>query len=77
MKWGNQRIIAKIANISEPSLSQFINGSRRPIWKIAKNLAKITKTQPELWLEGTSDEIKQALNNVNIETNQEGDNRVE
>jgi hypothetical protein len=40
-------------------------------------LSATTATTPDLWLEGTSEEIKQALNNVNIETIQEDDNRVE
>jgi len=78
MKWGSQRIIAKVANISEPSVSQYINGGRRPTWTKAKILANITKTNPALWLDGTPDEIKAALKNKNIKTNPtEEDDSVE
>jgi transcriptional regulator with XRE-family HTH domain len=61
MKHGTQTKIAKLANISEPALSQYINGRRRPSWTTAKIIAKITKTKTELWMDGTPEEIKQKL----------------
>lgn len=77
MKHGTQTIIANRVGISYAYISQLISCKRRPSWLIAKKLSATTATTPDLWLEGTSEEIKQALNNVNIETNQEGDERVE
>jgi plasmid maintenance system antidote protein VapI len=62
MKKTKQKHIAESAGISEPFLSMIINNDRRPSWPVAKRLAKATKTKPELWLEGTTESIKSALN---------------
>ena len=61
MKTITQAHIAKSLEISEPFVSLLVNGVKRPSWKRAKQLAEITGTTPILWLEGSPEEIKQAL----------------
>jgi transcriptional regulator with XRE-family HTH domain len=58
MKKKTQRILAQKAMISEPFLSLIVNGERRPSWKVAKRLAAVTKTKPELWLEGEPEHMQ-------------------
>ncbi len=60
----NQKTIAKKAGISEPFVSQIVNGKKRPTWTKAKKLADATTTNPELWLEGTPDQIRDAIKNA-------------
>lgn len=54
--------IAKQLDVTPQYISQLANCTKRPNWKRAKQLSKITNTYPELWLEGTSQEIKSVLN---------------
>ena len=61
MKKYTQANIARQIRVSEAFLSQLANGLRRPSWPTAKKLAKVTDTDPVLWLEGTPEQIKQAL----------------
>ncbi len=56
-----QTIIAQKAKISCAFLSELKNGKKRPSWHTAKRLASVTNTLPILWLEGSSEEIKQVL----------------
>lgn len=44
------------------SIYNIINARRRPSWAVAKRLAEVTGTSPELWLEGQPDQIRGALN---------------
>ena len=53
--------IARLAGISPGFLSDISNGKTRPHWKTAKRLARITNTRKTLWLEGTPQEIQQAI----------------
>jgi len=53
--------IARSANIASSTLYNIEAGRRRPSWKVAKQLAQATCTNPELWLEGSPSEIKAAL----------------
>lgn len=57
----SQKEIAQLAEISDAFLSQILAGLRRPSWKTAKKLSKITFTTPELWLDGSPDQIKSAI----------------
>ena len=66
MKWGIQKRISELTGLSESYVSRLINGKQRPSWPVAKNLAKITKTTPELWLEGTPEDISTALESVDL-----------
>ena len=61
MKHGIQIKIAKMTNISAGYLSEIINNKKRPSWSTAKRLAETTETSPELWLEGTREQIRAAL----------------
>lgn len=44
---------------------------------MAKKLSAATFTVPVLWLDGTSEEIKKALSNINMKLQQEDDDCVE
>jgi transcriptional regulator with XRE-family HTH domain len=61
-----QTIIAERAGISDGFLSQLLSGRRRPSWRIAKKLASITNTKPELWLDASPETIRTVLNAVKI-----------
>jgi len=63
MKTIKQSKIAKMANLSRSFLSLIIAGKRRPSYSTAKRLAKVTGTDPVLWLEGKPEEIRDELNN--------------
>ena len=54
--------LAEKCGCSAPMISQIRNGKARPSWKLAKRLAEVTDTNPELWLDGTPEEIKTVLN---------------
>ena len=62
MRNQTQEKLAEKAGISPSMLSLIISGKRRPSWKVAKRLSKITGTKPELWLDGTPKAIKKTLN---------------
>jgi len=57
----NQTEIAKRANISSAMVSMILSGKKRPSWTTAKKLASVTGTTPVIWLDGTTDEIRQAI----------------
>lgn len=54
--------IAAEVKMSQPGLSNIINRKRKPSWPLAKVIAEVTGTTPELWLDGSKKEIKAALN---------------
>ena len=61
MKAITQVYIAKKMGVSPAYINYLVNTRKRPPWKTAKKLASVTNTDPILWLEGSSDEIKAAL----------------
>jgi transcriptional regulator with XRE-family HTH domain len=61
MKRGIQNEIVDKVNISTAFISQILSGKRRPSWPMAKKLSKATNTEPELWLEGSPEKIREAL----------------
>lgn len=65
-----QKDLAKKLNVSDAYLSMLINRQRVPNWNMAKRIAEITDTTPYLWLEGSSDEIREALKST---TNRPGE----
>ena len=68
MKNGVQKAIAKNSNLSEAYISSILNGKKRvKIWDTAKILARVTGTNCELWLEGTADQIRKELDNLEID----------
>ena len=56
-----QAKIARQAGISRSFLSLVLSGKRRPSWTKAKVLSKVTGTRPELWLDGTPQQMKRAI----------------
>jgi len=61
MKRISQNEIANSVGVSDAFISMLISGKKRPSWKKAKMLAAFTGTKPELWLDGSPEEIKAAL----------------
>lgn len=57
----NQSEIAKKAKISAAMLSMILSGKKRPSWNTAKSLSMVTGTSPVLWMEGTPDQIREAV----------------
>jgi len=53
--------IAASAGVTVTSVHKWVTTKQRPNWKRAKQLARITGTDPILWLEGTKTEIRMAL----------------
>jgi len=66
MRTGIQKIIAQSTGLSDAFVSLLILGQRRPSWATAKKLAQITDTKPELWLEGSTEEIQQAVKSLKV-----------
>ena len=52
-----QALLAKQVQVSQQFISQLLRGERRPKWETAKQLAQLTKTSPQLWMEGNTAEI--------------------
>jgi plasmid maintenance system antidote protein VapI len=68
MKNGVQRAIAQKSNLSETYISLILQGKKRvTVWNTAKILAKVTGTECELWLEGSADQIKKEIEDLEIE----------
>ena len=61
MKHGIRTEIAKAAGTTPQCVSQILAGKRRPSWSMAKALASATNTTPELWLDGTPEQMRAAL----------------
>ena len=59
----NQKQIAKILGIQEPYMSLIIAGRRRP-YHICIKLADLTGTDVRLWMDGTPDEKRAALETI-------------
>ena len=66
MKRGTQTQLAAKAGITQAFISMILSNKRRPSWNMAKKLAVVTKTKPELWLEGNSETIKIVLDSLNF-----------
>ena len=60
-----QTYIASELGVSVQYVNSLVVTKKRPNWKRAKQLAKITGTDPVLWLEGSSDDIRSALDSNN------------
>ena len=60
-----QQTIARKAKITQGYFSKIINRHKSPTWDLAKALAEITGTAPCLWLEGSKEDIKNALKELN------------
>ena len=60
-----QNELAKRLNITAAYVSQIISEKKRPMWPLAKRIAEETDTDPVLWLEGRTDDMRKALENAN------------
>jgi transcriptional regulator with XRE-family HTH domain len=56
-----QEQLAKKAKLTQGYISMILKGDRRPSWDQAKKLAKLTGTDPALWMEGTPKKKSAAL----------------
>lgn len=56
-----QTYIAQRLGVSATFINRLVNGVKRPNWKRAKELSKLTGSKPELWLEGSPEQIKNFL----------------
>lgn len=56
-----QTYLADSLKVSKPFINRIVKAKQRPNWTRAKQLAEVTGTRPDLWLEGSEDEIKKAL----------------
>jgi len=65
-----QSYLAKRLGVSATFINRLVNGIKRPSWKRAKELSKLTGSKPELWLDGTPGEIKQFLTKQTVKGTQ-------
>lgn len=63
-KGSTQKKLAITTGVSQGFICQIIAGLKRPSWQTAKKLAEATSTTPILWLEGTPDQIRDAIKNA-------------
>lgn len=62
MKRGIKTQIASKAEVSDSFVSRLLKGKKRPSWPTAKRLVKaVPGTTVDLWMDGTPDEIKAAI----------------
>jgi len=61
MKHGDQKKLSDVTGISRSLISAILKGKRRPSWDKAKRLARVTSTEPQLWMEGDARAIKEAV----------------
>jgi DNA-binding XRE family transcriptional regulator len=57
----NQTKIAKAVGVKPCFINLCLHGKRRPSWKLAKKLGETTNTSPEVWLEGSPEQIIQSI----------------
>ena len=58
----NQTFLARQVKVSQQFISKLLKGERRPKWVTAKQLAIVTHTFPQLWMEGDTEEMAVAFN---------------
>jgi len=63
---GIQRKISIMTGISEGYVSCIVNGIKQPSWQVAKKIAVVTFTDPVLWLDGTPEQKRAALDDLEI-----------
>lgn len=65
MKNKNKKIkqfeIARMAGISPSFFSEIINNKKRPSWEISNKLKSVTKIPIRVWMEGTTEHIRELL----------------
>ncbi|MFW6271778.1 MAG: helix-turn-helix domain-containing protein [Desulfosalsimonas sp.] len=53
--------LAATVNITGQWLSDITNGRGRPSWELAKDLARTTGSNPQIWMEGNISAMQQAV----------------
>jgi transcriptional regulator with XRE-family HTH domain len=56
-----QKEIGQAVGVSQGYISQLLKGERRPSWDVAKDLAAITDTNIDLWMEGQEQDKRSAI----------------
>ena len=67
LKRGYITKLARCAGITQGYVSSILVGRKRPQYPAAKRLAAATGTDPIIWLEGTPEEIKSAIEAAELE----------
>lgn len=57
----NRAKLAARAQITVQWLSDITHGRGRPSWELAKTLAEITNSAPDIWMEGNIGAMQQAI----------------
>jgi len=55
-----QNELSLATGLSEATISKILSGKRHPSWRVAKNLARATGTDPKIWMEDDIDEKRKA-----------------
>ena len=66
MRHGILTEIAECAGVTTSFISAILKGKNRPSWKIANKISACTGTWPELWLEGSAQQMQQAIGGLTI-----------
>lgn len=61
MERGTQRKLSQLTGLSTGYVSEILSGKKRPTWNTAKIIAATTGTDPVLWMDGTPEQIRDAL----------------
>ena len=56
-----QKELSEATGIHQTTISNILNGRRRPSWRLAKKLATATDTDVAVWMEGSPEEIRSAV----------------
>ena len=56
-----QNELALATKLSEATISKILSGKRRPSWRVAKDLARQTGTDPKIWMEDDVEAKKKAI----------------
>ena len=67
MEHGTQTKIAERIGVTPQFINQILSGARRPSWNKAKLLAGVTGIKPELWLDGTPEAIRDAVDGLELD----------
>lgn len=61
MAMKTQNEIADQIGIKQPTLSNILNGNRGMSWDLAKRFSAVFGNEPGWWMEGTPDQIREAI----------------
>ena len=64
----NQAAIANLLDVSESAVSRWLDGTRKTTINNAIKLSILTDSKPELWIQGDTEQIKELLNTICMDT---------